>query len=61
MVQGARTTLDDTIALSGYVLSPNGKGPIAFSLLFNHVAGHQDSAGNATDELVELIARRLNR
>ena len=61
MVRAKTGTLDDTIALSGYVLSPNGKGPIAFSLLFNHIAGHQDSARNATDKLVELIARRLNK
>ena len=60
LVRAKTGTLDDTIALSGYVLSESGKGPIAFSLLFNHVGGHQDSARNATDKLVELIARRLN-
>src|SRR4029079_7695502 len=48
-------TLDDTIALSGYVLGPGGKNTIAFSILFNHVAGHASSARSAADKLVEMI------
>jgi D-alanyl-D-alanine carboxypeptidase/D-alanyl-D-alanine-endopeptidase (penicillin-binding protein 4) len=51
-------TLDDVIALSGYVLRDGGKGPIAFSLLFNHVAGKQDAARHAADRFVELIAKQ---
>lgn len=51
-------TLDDAIALSGYVLSPAGKNTIAFAILFNHVAGHAASARSAADKLVELIYER---
>ena len=43
-------TLDDTIALSGYVLGPPGKGPIAFSILFNKVDGKASSARTAADQ-----------
>ena len=51
-------TLDDAIALSGYVLGPRGKHTIAFSILFNHVAGHAASARMAADKLIELIYER---
>ncbi len=51
-------TLDDAIALSGYVLSPAGKNTIAFSVLFNHVSGHAASARSAADKLVDLIYDR---
>lgn len=51
-------TLDDAIALSGYVLGPAGKSTIAFSILFNHVAGHAASARLAADKLVDLIHDR---
>jgi len=50
-------TLDDVISLSGYVLRDGGRGPVAFSILFNHVSGKQDGARHAADRLVELIAR----
>ena len=40
-------TLDDTIALSGYVLGPPGKGPIAFSVLFNKIEGKAYGARSA--------------
>jgi D-alanyl-D-alanine carboxypeptidase/D-alanyl-D-alanine-endopeptidase (penicillin-binding protein 4) len=56
-VRAKTGTLDDVIALSGYVLRDAGRGPIAFSLFFNHVAGKQDGARHAADRLVELIAR----
>jgi len=56
-VRAKTGTLDDVIALSGYVLRDEGRGPIAFSFFFNHVAGKQDAARHATDRLVELIAR----
>jgi serine-type D-Ala-D-Ala carboxypeptidase/endopeptidase (penicillin-binding protein 4) len=51
-------TLDDAIALSGYVLSPGGKNTIAFAILFNKVSGHAASARSAADKLVELIYER---
>ncbi|HVH42038.1 MAG TPA: D-alanyl-D-alanine carboxypeptidase/D-alanyl-D-alanine-endopeptidase [Labilithrix sp.] len=57
-VRAKTGTLDDAIALSGYVLGPGGKNTIAFSVLFNHVAGHAGSARMAADKLVELIYER---
>ncbi|MFO0742586.1 MAG: D-alanyl-D-alanine carboxypeptidase/D-alanyl-D-alanine-endopeptidase [Labilithrix sp.] len=51
-------TLDDAIALSGYVMGPPGKNTIVFSVLFNKVAGHAASARSAADKLVELIYER---
>ena len=52
-------TLDDAIALGGYVLGPPGKGPIAFSILFNKVPGKAYGARAAADRLVELVADRM--
>ena len=57
-VRAKTGTLEDAIALSGYVLSPGGKNTIAFSILFNKVAGHGSSARMAADKLVELIYER---
>ncbi len=56
-VRAKTGTLDDVISLSGYVLRDAGRGPIAFSVLFNHVGGRQDGARHAADRLVELVAR----
>jgi D-alanyl-D-alanine carboxypeptidase/D-alanyl-D-alanine-endopeptidase (penicillin-binding protein 4) len=56
-VRAKTGTLDDVIALSGYVLRDGGRGPIAFSILLNHVGGKQDGARHAADRLVELVAR----
>jgi serine-type D-Ala-D-Ala carboxypeptidase/endopeptidase (penicillin-binding protein 4) len=57
-VRAKTGTLEDAIALSGYVLGPPGKGPIAFSIMFNHVAGKASAARIAADNLVEHIAKR---
>jgi D-alanyl-D-alanine carboxypeptidase/D-alanyl-D-alanine-endopeptidase (penicillin-binding protein 4) len=56
-VRAKTGTLDDTIALSGYVLRDGGRAPVAFSILFNRVSGKQDRARRAADRLVEQIAR----
>jgi D-alanyl-D-alanine carboxypeptidase/D-alanyl-D-alanine-endopeptidase (penicillin-binding protein 4) len=56
-VRAKTGTLDDVIALSGYLLRDDGKGPVAFSIFFNHVGGKQDGARHAADRLVELLAR----
>ena len=56
-VRAKTGTLDDVIALSGFVLRDGGHGPIAFSIFFNHVGGKQDGARHAADRLVDLIAR----
>jgi D-alanyl-D-alanine carboxypeptidase/D-alanyl-D-alanine-endopeptidase (penicillin-binding protein 4) len=58
-VRAKTGTLDDVISLSGYVLREGGRGPIAFSLLFNRVAGKQDAARHAADRFVELVARQI--
>ncbi len=51
-------TLDDAIALSGYVLAPSGKNTIAFAILFNKVSGKASVARAAADKLVETIHER---
>jgi D-alanyl-D-alanine carboxypeptidase/D-alanyl-D-alanine-endopeptidase (penicillin-binding protein 4) len=57
-VRAKTGTLDDAVALSGYVLGPPGKGPIAFSILMNHVEGKVATARASADTLVEMIVRR---
>jgi D-alanyl-D-alanine carboxypeptidase/D-alanyl-D-alanine-endopeptidase (penicillin-binding protein 4) len=57
-VRAKTGTLDDAVALSGYVLGAPGRGPIAFSILMNHIEGKVDPARRVADTLVELIARR---
>jgi len=57
-VRAKTGTLDDVIALSGYVLRDGGRGPVAFSMLFNRVGGKQDAARHAADRFVELIAKQ---
>jgi len=48
-------TLDDAIALSGYVLGPPGKGNVCFAIVFNKVSGHAAAARAAADKLVDLV------
>lgn len=60
-VRAKTGTLEDAIALSGYVLAPQGKHTVAFSILFNKVSGHGASARSAADKLVELVHERLYR
>lgn len=57
-VRAKTGTLDDVISLSGYVLSPPGHGPIAFSVIFNKVGGKGSGARAAADKLVRMIVRR---
>jgi len=54
-VRAKTGTLDDVIALSGYVMGPPGKGPIAFSIFFNRVSGKGNAARVAADGLVTKI------
>jgi D-alanyl-D-alanine carboxypeptidase/D-alanyl-D-alanine-endopeptidase (penicillin-binding protein 4) len=56
-VRAKTGTLDDAIALSGYVLGPPGKEPIAFSILFNKIPGHAAHARGDADKLVRAIVR----
>jgi serine-type D-Ala-D-Ala carboxypeptidase/endopeptidase (penicillin-binding protein 4) len=57
-VRAKTGTLDDAIALSGYVLGPPGKGAVAYAILFNKVAGRGGAARAAADKLVELVHDR---
>jgi D-alanyl-D-alanine carboxypeptidase/D-alanyl-D-alanine-endopeptidase (penicillin-binding protein 4) len=57
-VRAKTGTLDDSIALSGYVLGPPGKGAVAYSILFNKVSGRGGAARSAADKLVELVHDR---
>ena len=57
-VRAKTGTLDDAIALSGYVLGPPGKGAVAYAILFNKVSGRGGSARSAADKLVELVHER---
>jgi D-alanyl-D-alanine carboxypeptidase/D-alanyl-D-alanine-endopeptidase (penicillin-binding protein 4) len=57
-VRAKTGTLEDAISLSGYVLGPSGKGPLAFSVIMNGVNGKAAQARSAIDKLVELLARR---
>jgi D-alanyl-D-alanine carboxypeptidase/D-alanyl-D-alanine-endopeptidase (penicillin-binding protein 4) len=57
-VRAKTGTLDDAVTLSGYVLSPAGQGPIAFSILVNHIEGKVAAARSAADTLVALLVRR---
>ncbi len=56
-VRAKTGTLDDAIALSGFVLGPAGKQPIAFSILFNKIPGHAAHARGDADKLVRAIVR----
>jgi D-alanyl-D-alanine carboxypeptidase/D-alanyl-D-alanine-endopeptidase (penicillin-binding protein 4) len=51
-------TLDDVIALSGYVLGPHERA-VAFSFLFNSIAGKQGAARTLADDLAKTIADAL--
>jgi D-alanyl-D-alanine carboxypeptidase/D-alanyl-D-alanine-endopeptidase (penicillin-binding protein 4) len=50
-------TLEGTVSLSGYVLGPPGKAPIAFSILMNDVEGHVADARGAIDKFVARLAQ----
>jgi serine-type D-Ala-D-Ala carboxypeptidase/endopeptidase (penicillin-binding protein 4) len=57
VIRAKTGTLDGVIALSGYVLGPKGKGPIAFSVIFNKVEGKASVARSAVDTLAVFIAK----
>jgi len=56
-VRAKTGTLNDVISLSGYALRDDGRAPVAFSILFNRVAGKQSGARIAADRLVGQIVR----
>jgi serine-type D-Ala-D-Ala carboxypeptidase/endopeptidase (penicillin-binding protein 4) len=54
-------TLEAVAALSGYVLAPPGKAPIAFSVLVNGIPGKVSAARASMDEVVKAVAEDLWR
>lgn len=54
-VRAKTGTLDDSVALSGYVLAPAGKSPVAFSILINNCKGKVAQARGFADKLVAKI------
>ena len=50
-------TLEAVAALSGYVLAPPGKSPIAFSLLVNGIPGKVTAARPSMDQVIDALAR----
>ena len=59
VVRAKTGTLEATASLSGYVMAPPGKQPIAFAILINGVAGKVSNARAAMDKCVEAIAAYL--
>jgi D-alanyl-D-alanine carboxypeptidase/D-alanyl-D-alanine-endopeptidase (penicillin-binding protein 4) len=59
VVRAKTGTLDQVVALSGYVLAPAGKSPVAFSLIADGVAGRHTEARERIDRVVEAIAASL--
>lgn len=52
-------TLDAVAALSGYILPPSGKSPLAFSILVNGIGGKVSAARGAMDDVVKVSAGEL--
>jgi D-alanyl-D-alanine carboxypeptidase/D-alanyl-D-alanine-endopeptidase (penicillin-binding protein 4) len=60
VVRAKTGTLNDVIALSGYVLGPKPGRAYAFSFLANGVKGKQGSARGLIDKIVETLAADLH-
>jgi D-alanyl-D-alanine carboxypeptidase/D-alanyl-D-alanine-endopeptidase (penicillin-binding protein 4) len=60
-VRAKTGTLNDVIALSGYVEGPDPDATIAFSLLCNGIRGRQGEARRLTDQIVTALAQSLAR
>jgi D-alanyl-D-alanine carboxypeptidase/D-alanyl-D-alanine-endopeptidase (penicillin-binding protein 4) len=58
-VRAKTGTLDAVAALSGYVLPPPGRAPIAFSLLVNGIPGKVSATRASMDDVVKAIAAEL--
>jgi D-alanyl-D-alanine carboxypeptidase/D-alanyl-D-alanine-endopeptidase (penicillin-binding protein 4) len=54
-------TLEATAALSGYVLAPPGKSPVAFAIIVNNIAGKVSGARAAIDACTDAIVRHVWR
>lgn len=54
-------TLNDVASLSGYVLAPGGRSPLAFAIVVNNVGGKVTGARAAVDKCVSSIVRTVHR
>lgn len=52
-------TLAGAVALSGYILGPDGRAPVAFSVLANGVSGKANEARAAIDKAVSTVATEV--
>ncbi|MET0387411.1 MAG: D-alanyl-D-alanine carboxypeptidase/D-alanyl-D-alanine-endopeptidase, partial [Polyangiales bacterium] len=59
VVRAKTGTLDDVIALSGYVLGPKPERAYAFSFLINGAAGKHEQARGLVDQVVETLTAHL--
>lgn len=59
VVRAKTGTLNDAIALSGYVLGPKPEQAFAFSVLANGVAGKQHAARALADQIATDLAQQL--
>jgi D-alanyl-D-alanine carboxypeptidase/D-alanyl-D-alanine-endopeptidase (penicillin-binding protein 4) len=59
-VRAKTGTLNDVIALSGYVLGPKPGRAYAFSFLANGIKGKQGTARALVDKVVETLAADLH-
>jgi serine-type D-Ala-D-Ala carboxypeptidase/endopeptidase (penicillin-binding protein 4) len=58
-VRAKTGTLDAVAALSGYVLPPPGRAPVAFSVLVNGIPGKVNAARALMDRVVDALAREV--
>jgi D-alanyl-D-alanine carboxypeptidase/D-alanyl-D-alanine-endopeptidase (penicillin-binding protein 4) len=59
IVRAKTGTLDDVVALSGYVLGPTGERTLAFSFLFNGISGKQWMARDLADNMIRALTAYL--
>jgi D-alanyl-D-alanine carboxypeptidase/D-alanyl-D-alanine-endopeptidase (penicillin-binding protein 4) len=59
IVRAKTGTLRDVVALSGYVLAPPGRSPVAFSLIVVRSAGNHPETRSRVDSVVDRIAAEL--
>ena len=59
VVRAKTGTLDDVVALSGYVLGPSSERTLAFSFLVTGVSGRQRAARDLLDALVRALVASL--
>ena len=59
IVRAKTGTLNDVIALSGYVIGPGPSSAVSFSILLNGIRGKQGRSRRLADEIVSVIAEYL--